>query len=160
MAAPTPILEDVISAIQTLLVALPVSGTVKLTDRTLDSEYEDLDLFKNATTAKLDLWRIECESVDEEEEAASGEHYSIYNVIVTYTNVRLADDQWSKKARLEFEAARDELNQNAGVFAIAGQRQLRTPETVNIRSHGFEDVEDQKVYKAVLALQVEARRFG
>ncbi len=160
MAVATPTLEVVLTAIRTTMLAIPsFVGTVRVFERTLDSEYEYLDLLKSPTTAVLDLWIVEIDTTDEEEAEAAGEQYSLYNVTITYTNVRLDDLEWSKKARIEAERVRDGLNQSAAVFAIGGQRQLRTPETVSIQSHGFEDVEDQKVYRTVLTLQVEARRF-
>lgn len=164
MAAATPTLEAVLDAIESEMTAISgFVGTVRKFDRTLEDEYEYLDLVKSAVDAQLDLWIVEVESVNEEEAEAAGEQYSLYNVTITYTNVRMNDPEWSKKARLEAEKVRDALNQNAAIFAIGGQRQLRTPETVSLRAHGRETTESdnpQMVYRPVLELQVEARRFA
>ena len=162
MSTPTPTLETVLTAIKTVMVALaPTIGTVREFDRTLDSELEDLELFQ-AGDFSIHLWTIELEGIDEVEGEASGEHYSIYRIRIRYDSVikASASSAWSKTARERAELVRDGLNKNAAVFRISGQVQLREPEAVEIRSHGFVDVEDQKVYRTDLALRVEARRWS
>lgn len=161
MATPTPDLETVIDAVVSEMDAIaPDIGDVQGFEHTLDSEVEFIELFQDSGF-DADIWLVDVTDIPEEEGDAAGEQYALYNLRVRYISVRKDDPAWSKKARLLFEIVRDKLNKNPAIFAIGGQRQLRTPETVSIGTYTpLNGVEDQTVYQTEITFTVEARRFA
>ena len=89
----------------------------------------------------------------------------MYGIRVRYVTVRVDASDWLKTGRGKIRSVADKLNKNLAVFAINGQAQLRTPETVTIRSYG-KLVDGGPVYEAnmivegELVLEVEARDFS
>lgn len=160
MAAPSPTLETVLTAVKTAVAAVASVGTVVEYDHPMEDPWEYLEDYQDATTGALNVWLIDVESIDEVEGPANRENYSIYNIRIRYFSVRVNSADWSKQGRTLIESVRDAINFASAIFAISGQRQLRTPETCSLRSWGFEDEADQKIYKGELALSVEARRFA
>lgn len=160
MADPTPGLEAVVTATVTEMDAIaPDIGDVQGFEHTLDSEVEFIELFQDAGF-NADIWLVDVASIDSVEGDAAGEVYSIYSMRIRFITVRKAVAAWSEQARVLFEKVRTKLEKNPAVFAIGGQRQLRTPETVSLSSHDFVPVEDQTVYEDQLTYSVEARRFA
>ena len=160
MAAPSPTLETSLTAVKTAISAIGSIGTVVEYDHPMEDPWEYLEAYQNSSTGKLDVWLIDVESIDEVEGPANRENYSIYNIRIRYFSVRVASADWSKQGRILIESVRDALNFASAIFAIGGQRQLRTPETCSLRSWGFEDEGGQRIYKGELALSIEARRFS
>ena len=137
----------------------PDIGDVVVCEHPYEDEAEFYEDYQNATTGLIDLWLIETRAIEEVEGDAIGENYSIYKLQVRYVSCRVADSEWSKKARLRVEQVRDALNGAAAIFAISGQRQIRTPETVSLESHGKRELSGQTLYESVLTMDVEARRW-
>lgn len=164
MAAASPTMETVATAIKTRIDTISSIGTVIVNDHSYEDDVEYIIRGGFMSGGSLDLWLIDIASVDEVEGPATGENYAIYNFRIKYWCVRTNATDWSKTARTKAESVRDELNKNASVFAISGQRQLRTPETCSIESHGQYDLRgtegSQMVYQTILSLSVEARRFS
>ena len=162
MGDPVPTYEAVTTAIATEIASLVpadlASGTTihefapPLED---ESEYHELEDQRADKT--MDAFFIDGPS-DEEEGEADGESYSIYRFTVAYRSIRLVQD-WSKLAHKESEKVKSKLNKNLAVFAIGGQRHLRTTETAREVSADFVDVNGHRVYEIQLEIDVEARRF-
>lgn len=168
MAALVPTMEVVIAAVisETASITTPENLSGKVTDpSTFPSVWETLKTAQIAGTGKLDRAFVTAELADEIEGLAAGENYSIYTIIVEYYNIRKNATNWKRQADLVAESIRDKLNKNAAVFAIGGQRQVQTPETVSLRSTEFTTIADehgdeQMIYKAEIVMAVEARRFA
>lgn len=169
MPAATPTEDAVIGATVTEVaaVASPVAlaGLVEGQLPRFENEWEGLKANQNATTGQLDFVYVFSDSPEEIEGDATSENYTIYNIVVRYYAVRMNVATWQRGADLVTESIRDALNKNASVFAIGGQRQLRTPEAARVREQGFTTIRDelggsQMIYRADIVLQVEARRWG
>lgn len=165
MGAATPTLETVVTAIKTQIDAIsPSVGTVLTGFHGYEDEVEYILRNSYIASGAMNLWFVDVADVDEVEGPATQENYEQYNIKITYWSSRKNDVDWSKKARQNAEAVRDKLSLNSAIFAIGGQRQVRTPETVQIESHGPFDIDGtdgaQRIYRTVVALAVEGRRFA
>ena len=137
------------------------AGTVLTSDLKEESEREGIEKYQNLTSKLIDLWVVTSGPPKEIEGPAPGENYRIYPITCLYWNVRSGDADWEKTARTQVETICDRLNQNSNVFRIGGQIQLRTEEVALVEAQGFETIEDgMLVFKAVVTLQVEARRWA
>lgn len=160
MAAPVPTLETVITAVKTRMDTIGGLGTVRTYDHTFEDDAEFYEDFQDVNF-EMDLWIVDVwDGIDEAEGDATGETYEIYKLRIRYWSVRVNKADWSALARVKFEAVRTELSGNAAIFAIGGQRQLRTPETVQVRKHSKEQISNQMLYESFLTLDVEARRWS
>jgi hypothetical protein len=158
----SPTQDTVLAAVVTALgsgVGTVVNGGMVLED---DAEY--LEVNGLLSTGSFNVLFVDLRGIEEFEGPGSGELMQRYHVEIRYWSLRTASADWSKEARVKAEAARDLLSGAASVFAINSQRQLYTPETVQIDSHGPDSIKsasgDQMVYVTVLSLQVEARRWS
>lgn len=163
MPAPTPALETVVTAIKTEMDAIASLGTVLTGLHGLEDDVEFIKKGAYIASGSMNLFFIDLKGVDEVEGDAVGEVYEIYDLEIRYWSLRTNNANWSKEARQKAESVRDKLFGNTAVFRIGGQVQLRTPETVQIESHGPEEIRgtdgSQMVYLTVLSLRVEARRW-
>jgi hypothetical protein len=159
--ATTPTLDTVVAAVVT---ALAGQGSIVNGYTTLEDEVEVVENGSYISAGSMNLFWVDVRSVEEFEGPASGEIMERYTIEIDYWSLRTGNADWSKEARVKAEAARDALSGAATIFAISSQRQLYTPETVQIDSHGPEEINGtegpQMVYKTVLSLQVEARRWS
>lgn len=165
MAAATPTLEEAIAAVAAAMEDIAGIGTVKTGFHTLEDDVEFLVAGGYLDSPTMDLWFVDAEPGAEEIEGqAVGEIYERYNVEIRYWSIRTADADWSKKARTKAESVRDALSANPDVFRIDGQVPLITPETVRLVTHRQETIRgtesEQLVYLSILAMQIEARRWG
>ena len=168
MPAATPTLSTVIANTVTEVDAItsPVAlDNVFGFKQRFEAKWEDLEPFQNTTTGVLDVVYVFPENTDEVEGRATGQNFPLYNVVVEYYSVRVNVANWSDVADDVGVSILDKLNKNASIFAIAGQRQILTPETVRAESMDFDTVEDvhgnfKRVYKVRIVFQAEARRFG
>ncbi len=159
MANPTPTIDQVLNAVvaeMNSMTPLP-EGAVLYFEGHLPSEAELLRKYRDAVNQSADVWLVSAD-VDSEEGPAPGELYSLYRVRVRYLSVRVDEEEWSRQALFEAERVRTELEANAGVFAIGGQRQLRATEAISVDG-AFKDVEGSQVFEANLRFTVEARRW-
>lgn len=163
MAAAAPTVEQVLSAIKTALDGVGTLGTVVTYDHKFEVEMEYLESVQNRSTGALDLWIVDLLAVDARE-AVAGELMEFYRVRVRYFNVRKNSATWVETARTQLEAGRTALARSAAVFAIGNQRQLETPEVVEVSDFGKRDLSDfngtQTVVLGDLRLTVEARRWS
>lgn len=157
----SPLLETVITAVQSAIDAVnPAYGSVLTSDFKEESERLAIEQYQQSDGA-IDVWVITADNGPEVEGEAPGEYYCILQIACQYWNVRVGDANWEKTARQLVTAIQTALSGNAGIFRIGGQVPLHdTPETATIESQGFQLVEDMKVYKGVITLQVEARRWS
>lgn len=163
--AASPTLEAVISAIKTAMDAISSLGTVYTGFHGLEDDEEFILKNSLISNGSMNAFFIDTLGVDEREGDAAGEIFELYQIEIRYWSLRTNDSDWSKAARQKAEAVRDALSGAAAIFAIGGQRQLVTPETVRIASHGQEDIRGgeagpQLVYLTRLVLSVEARRWS
>ena len=159
MTVPTPILETVLTAIKTRIDTIALIGTVFTSEHAIEDEFRFARKYRDSGTGELKVWLVDVVDVPEEEGDSVGEAYSFYRIRIRFLTVLVNDPDWGKKTRQKIEQVRDELNKNAAVFGIAGQRQLRTPETVSIVDFGRRNLGDQLYWQGELALTVEARRW-
>ena len=165
MAAAVPTLATVMTAIKTAMDAVvPDIGTVFERFHTYEDDVSFLERNSLIVADVLSIWFIELIGIDEIEGPASQEFYEVYNIEIEHWSIETDDADWSKTARDKAETVRDDLNGAAAIFAIGGQRQVFTPETISITSHGQREIRgDDKahmIYGTILSLQVEARRFS
>lgn len=156
----TPTVEQVIAAVKTAIAAAFPTHDVLAYETTLDDDREYIDQFQDPDTGRLDLWLIDVESVDPIEGPAAREDYEPIRVRARYLSLRKSDLDWSQTARTNAETARATLAQNNSIFRIGGQVPINnTPETVSLE-HGSEELEGSKIYRDILRLTVEGRRWG
>lgn len=159
--ATTPTLDTAIAAVVT---ALAGQGTIINGFHALEDDVELLEVNGYIASGSANVFFVDLRGLDEFEGPGSGELMERYHIEIRYWSIRTGNSDWSKEARVKAEAARDAISGVASVFAIGGQRQLYTPETVEIDSHGQESIRsasgDQLVYLTILSLQVEARRWA
>jgi len=159
--ATTPTLDAAIAAVAT---ALSGQGSIVNGYKTLEDDVELVENGSYITSGSMNLFFVDLRGVEEFEGPASGEIMERYTIEIIYWSLRTGNADWSKEARVKAEAVRDALTGAATIFAISSQRQLYTPETVQVDSHGPEEINGtsgpQMVYKTVLSLQVEARRWS
>jgi hypothetical protein len=159
--ATTPTQDTVVTAVVT---ALAGQGTIVNGFHTLEDDVEYLEAGGYIASGSANVFFVDLRSAEEFEGPATGEIMERYTVEIRYWSIRTGNADWSKEARVKAETARDALSGAATIFAISSQRQLYTPETVQIDSHGQESIRsasgDQMVYLTVLSLQVEARRWA
>lgn len=161
MAVPIPTVDQVLDSVFVELNTMSnAPGTVIHWERNLEDESEFVETYQDAN-GELSLTTITCRSTDSVEGPASNEDYEVYSVRVKYYSVSTLDpEEWSRMALMRAQLLVNELEKNTAVFRIGGQVPLRTPETVNIESFGFESVGDKMMFVVVLALSVEARRWS
>ena len=161
--AAIPTLETVITAIKAVMDAISSLGTVLTGYETLEDQVEVVERGNYISSGSMNLWFLELDAIDELEGDSPGEVYEQYNIIIRYWSLRTNNADWSKEARTKAESVRDALSGLASVFSVGSQRQLRTPETVGIASHGPASIRgtegEQMIYQTVLRLSVEARRW-
>ncbi len=159
-----PSLEDVLEAIKDEMETVSGVGTVLTSDHPLEDDIEFIETSGLKVDGSMDVWIVELSQVREIEGESAGEIYDLYDVGIRYWSMRTNDAAWSKKARQLVELVRTALAGNPNIFAIDGQTQLFTPETVKFESHGKFNITgvdgDQMVFRSVLSLTVEARRWG
>lgn len=165
MPTGTPSVETVITAVKAAIDAISLIGTVITSDNPLEDDFEWIDVNAYMASGSMDLWIVELAGAEAFEGAAVGEFYDRYEIRIRYWSVRTDDAEWSKKARIKAQSVVDALTGASSIFAISSQRQLFTPETVRIVSHGERGIRDaagpdQKVFETLLSLQVEARRWS
>jgi hypothetical protein len=163
MAATTPTLAQIIAGILSEMGGIASIGDLLDGRETLEDDVEFL-LRNDFLDETMDVWFIDLAGTREVEGDAAGEVYDVHQIEIRYWSIRTNDIDWSGAARLKAESVRDELAGNANVFRIGGQVQLVTPETVQITEHGPQTIRaeegEQMVYRTVLQLAVEARRWG
>lgn len=159
--ATTPTLAQVVSGVTT---ALSGQGTILSGFHTLEDDVEYLEVNSYVSSGTANVFFVDLRGVEEFEGPATGETMERFNLEVRYWSIRTGNADWSKEARVKAEAARDAISGASGIFAIGSQRQLYTPETCQIDSHGPDSIRsasgDQMVYLTILSLQVEARRWA
>lgn len=140
MGTATPGLETAITAIGTEISAIANIGTVFNFEHDREDEMEFLRSQQvvegDADEGDIDVTFIDLEAEEPIEGPATGENYVIYQIRVRYVIVRVGEADWLKVGRQKIRSIADKLNRNQAVFAIGGQPQLRTPETVTIREYG------------------------
>lgn len=160
--APTPTIETVITAIKTAMDAIASLGTVLTGFHTREDEVSVITRGGYISSGSMNLWFIDCKEIRELEGEATQEFYEQYVIQITYWSLRTNNADWSKEARQKAESVRDALTGVSSIFAI-NYRQITTPETVQIAEHGPHDIAGaegtQRVYRTVLELVVEARRW-
>jgi hypothetical protein len=164
MPATVPTLDAIITAVAAAIDAVNETfGTVLVADQPYDSELEFIEEYRidsGGNEGKIDLWVVTSLAPEEFEGEAASENYCVYPILCRYWNIRVNDPIWEKNARLQVEAIRDALNKNSAIFRIGSQFQLIADETCSVEAQGFDEVEgEQRVYKAILKLEVEARRW-
>lgn len=158
MGDPVPSFDAAIEAVVAELSGLsPPLGAIYWFKNPLEDEEDFLEAHQDATSGDLDVFFVDG-AARELEGRATGESYSIYDVQVRYHSVRLVDE-WSAQARFVAERIKTELNKNAAIFAIGGQRQLQTAETAEVVSSDYVTVGEHRIYEIVVALSIEARRW-
>lgn len=164
MADSTPTLEQVYAAVVGELNAMsPLPGVIYHYENYLDEEQELIEKVQHHdASAECKLLLVSCPSIEEVEDGAVGENYSVFHMRVRLVHVISMDPQWSRIAQRIAERVRTQLNKNQNVFAIGGQRQLLTPETVQLEELGQKPVGEggTMTYQANLLFQVEARRWS
>ncbi len=164
MATSTPTLEAVLAAIKTAVLSVASVGTVKSSDHPFEDDLEWLEQQSLLDLPSWDAWIVELRGVSEAEGAAAGEVYDIYSIGIRHWSSRTDNADWSQEARELSEAVREAISGNEDVFRIGGQVQLFTPETVSFDSHEKVNIRgtegDQMVFRSVLSLAVEARRWA
>lgn len=164
MPASTPALETIMTAVKTALDAIASLGTVYTGFHGLESDVEFIIKNSLVASGSMNAWFIDLKGTREQEGQAIGEAYEQHELEIRYWSLRTNNANWSKEARQKAESVRDALSGASSVFRIGGQVQLRTPETVQIDSHGQVDLRHfggtQMAYLTVLSLTVEARRWS
>lgn len=158
-----PTLEDVIEAIAEEMDGTAAGDNILTSDTTYEDVAEFYSQYQDGSTHELDLWIIDTpQPAREEEGGAIGELYSIFKIRIRYWSIRVASAAWSATARANAEAVRDVISGNQSIFAIDGNRQIKTPETCQLVSHGPINVGEpsQMIYESVLELEVESRRWA
>lgn len=159
MTTPTPTLATAISAVKSVVSGVGSGvGVVLAFEHHLDSDVEYFEKNCLASGGTGQLWMVDLDNVEEIEGASAGEVYEIYHIRVRGLHVNRAST-WSQDFKAKVESIRDALSGAASVFAIGGQRQLLTPETVSTPQYGKTGIDDQTVFQATLSLAVEARRW-
>ena len=160
--ASTPTLASVLTAIKTALDAAGGLGTVVTYDHKYDVDAEYLRTLQNQSTGTLDLWIVDVNDTTQRE-PVGGEVFDVFDLRCRLYCKRANAATWGQTARALAVSAQDTLTANANVFAIGGQRQLLTEETVHFARFGKESVSDhrgsQVVFLAELRLNVESRRW-
>lgn len=162
MADPTPTFDQVIAAVLAEMTAMsPLPGTILHFENHLENEAELIKRYLlSPPQVEAHVWMISGSQSPDVEGDAVGQVFCTYNVQLRYVSVMTAVDTWSRTALTRAERVRNTLSKNANVFAISGQRQLRTAETVELAGADFTIIGDQRVYQVTLRLQVEARRWS
>lgn len=161
MSAASPTLGTVLDAVVAAINGISSIGTALGYDAPLASltEFIDKGGYVNQTTGTMNLWLCSADAPREVEGEAVGEVYVIYPIRIRYLSSRKGEADWSREALDKAVAVMDAVSKATSVFAISSQRQLRTPETISVRSNGFTTVEGQLLYEVVLVLEAEARRW-
>jgi hypothetical protein len=165
MPAAAPTIEQVIDGVSAVLSAIGGVGTVLKRDHQYEDDVEWIDVNAYISAGSMDVWVIELEGTSPFEGQGVGELYERYAIRIRYWNLRTANADWQKEARQKIAAAVEALTGHASVFAIGGQVQLFTPETVAVQGPAPSQIRDirrgggQMVYEAFLRLTAEARRF-
>lgn len=165
MPAPVPTLDDFIAGIKTVMDAInPTIGTVVDRRHTYEDDVSYIVRNSLITSGTLKLWQIDLADDDPSEGLASQEFYTVHTVDIEQWSVETGDADWSKTARNRGVTVCNELTGDAAVFAIAGQRQLFTPETAQILFHGKDQIigveGPQMIYKTIVRVLGEARRWS
>lgn len=164
MAAATPTLEQIVTAIKTEMDAIASLGTVLTGFHGFEDDLEFIENGGYKSSGSMNLFFIDVADIQEVEGGAPGEIYERNVVEIRGWFLRTNDADWSKLARQKAESVRDKLAGNGNVFRINGQVQIITPETVQLVSHGQESIRgtegEQLLYLTVLRLTVESRRWG
>lgn len=165
MAAATPTVEQVITAIETAMNAIsPSIGTVYTSFHTREDDVDFIRINGLISSGSMNAWFIDLVNVEEAEGPAAGEIYEFYQIAIVYWSLRTNNADWSEEARIKAESVRTALSGLAAVFAISSQRQMNTPETVRLLSHGPKEIRgtegQQMVYETVLGLTAEGRRWS
>jgi hypothetical protein len=117
----------------------------------------------------FDVWFVWKKGEDPFSGRGSGEDYARHVLGIEHWSLRTApttESEWDEQHIAKDKQVLNELTANAAVFAIAGQRQLHTDETVEVTEHGPHDLVDdlqattQRVMRTLMELRVEARRFS
>lgn len=163
--AATPTVEQVIDGVYSVLSGIAGLGTILKRDHTLEDDAEFIDFGGYISSGTMNLWIIELEGTNQFEGEGNGESYERYGILVRYWSLRTNNADWQKEARIKAMEAVDALRKNAAVFAIGGQVQLFTPETVSLAGPQPAQIRDirrgggQMVMEGVLRLTVEARAW-
>lgn len=162
MGAASPTLATVLTAVQTAITGL---GTAITSDSPYEDDVEWISVANSYLSGGTMNLLIITGTAQEVEGPSTQENYEQYAVMVRYLSVVTASATWDATARAVAESVRDTLSMNANVFAISGQRQVITPETVSLEDHGRSSIKDllqgeQMVYQSVIKFTVEARRFS
>lgn len=165
MPAATPTRATVETALKTALDAISSLGTVYKGFHTREDDVEFLKVNSLISAGSANVFFVILAGITEQEGDAAGEVFEFYQYEVRYWSLRTGNADWSTEALAKAESVRDALSGAAAIFAIGGQRQLLAPETVQILSHGPENIRggeagDQMVYMTRLGLTVEARRWS
>lgn len=176
MGAPLPALNTVITAVISEISALipasiPANSEVIDRRHRLTDDVEELFIRRAAqgnADGSLDVFYVGIGPRTGQDGPAPGERYSFYNIVVEHWNTRKQDSDWLKKAADVGEAVIAKIENNSAVFAIGGQRQLRTPQIVDDDGQ-YEDTttldsasgnfDTQTIVQAFLRFTVEARRW-
>lgn len=166
MGTPVPEVDPVIAAIKVEMDAIGTVGTTFERDHNLDDVIEHLRTQQDAGSGLIKVNHIDCESVIPLKGPAAGEAYRQYQIIITRYDLRVGDPDWVKNALADDQLVIDKLTKNDAVFAIAGQRQVRTEDVVGAREQGKTllsgpiFIVPQTVYRSILTLAVEARDWS
>ena len=167
MPAATPSEAAVVTAAVAEIIAIttPVNfANVFGYDQRFEAAWEDLEQFQNTSTGVLDVVYVFPEQDESVEGRATDQFFPLYNIIARYYGIRMNVATWSAEGAAAIASITEELEGNAAIFAIAGQRHIQTPETVRAEVKGFDTVLDvfgdsHKIYKGEVKFQVEARRW-
>lgn len=173
MAVAIPDEDTVIAAVSAAITAL-IGGVVpsfaEVFDRKHRFEDQGEELFARqvaqAQASKaLDAFYIDLERTPPLEGPGVGERYVQYLITVVHWNVRVNDVDWIKTARAIGKGVEDALENNATIFAISGQRQLKTMQTVEREGYdGLTTIESeiydpQDIIQGIFRFSVEGRRW-
>lgn len=168
MGVAVPTAAAVLSASGTEISAIvaPVALTNVFTyEQRFEAVWEDLEQYQLGA-GDLEVVYIILEDEDALEGRGSKEHYAVYKLVATFYFIRVdpSPTEWKEDGDAVVTSIIDKIDGNAAIFAISGQRQLKTPETARARVQGFDTIDDvhgqtHKIYKAEIEYLVEARRW-
>jgi len=163
MPIPTPTLDQAIDAVVTELVTMPggAAGTVLHWENNKDDETETLEQYQDAASGEIFVTFVSCAGTRKETGSAWNEDYEIYPIKARLVTLMLDEEEWDRHTLTRAQLMVNELDKNTAVFRIGGQVPVNgTPETAEIESHGFVSINDQRFFQAVIAVEIEARRWS
>ncbi len=175
MGSPVPTTDTVTAAVNALIFGLfgssiPAGSEVFNGRHRLEDDGEELYARQTAqakTDGELDAFYIHVESPEAPEGLAPGESYQIYEYTVEHWNVRTNNAGWFDAAKDIADVVATAIANAPSVFAILGQRQLRTAQTVTYDGYtALAPLEStvagaqQWIIQGFIRFRVEARRFS